>query len=998
MRKKDERDQRKRIFVIGGGMAGLCAAWELSRPGEGQCEVVVFEQSWRLGGKGASGRRAHPSGAMVNVEHGLHMWSGLYRTAFGILREVYAEADRPQGTPLSTWRDAFEVAGPIAVFSEHPRLEGPWILKNPTNHALPGEGKRLYANFSAILLGGWRYFRGKSPSPAARDEDSRKGHGVRDLFPDANLFERLLFGTLGMVVGLAAWVLRRPELHVFLPVVERPSWWLLRLLRGPLTREGASVTQLRGWQLLNFGRAMIFGPSVDGARLHGMQSLNHLDFAEWIEPHLVPDGELTLRSPFVRFIYDAEFAFPGRMEEPRIAAGEAINVILEMAFAWRGSLLWTMKTGMGEGVFAPFYEALKKRGVRFAFNHQLTDVEVSDGAVSQLTFHETGVLRPGLDAYEPLVDCLGMKCWTHAPDPAQLLMTHVDEPVHVFDIGEDFDGVVMAIPVSALQYVRGNLVTRPKWRKALAAGKTVATCAAQVWLKSDGRCHWVEPMADTRPLVAGVTDRPLNTVADMSQVLASEGWTVPVDRLLYFCGPMPTAVEPAGEEAIHEYLDDLLVGSVEGAACRPFGDMELVEYSLHMNDKPADRFCLSLPGTIEDRIVPTVTGVSNLAVAGDWTRNGVNIGNMESAAYSGVKAACKFREMDVKPARSIKRMGSVRKMASRMADRVAARADAPKLIILLILGAILFAIVPTLMTVQKPPCAVSCGLLDGVGPPPAPDAFKGVSPWGYTVSLGLFLVPLLLLKGWELARAHKVDVAAAGATTFAVLFMGCVLDFVFADAFFRYPNADAVSGFYLYGLNAKVLELEFHELWAPFPVEEILFYGFGGGFMSMTYLWADQYWFLEYRDKRGEEHLLRGRERIKSRNWVFAWTVLLLLVGVGVDAVPGVEGGCPVYWSFLVLIGVLPHAWMAPRTAHLTNWRAFSFMYAALLFLSLGWEVSLGLPYGWWGYKPEYMLGLYFPGWSNLPLEGVFMWLVAAWAVASLFELLRERWSRPIER
>ena len=82
----------RRVAILGGGIAGLTAAWELSRPGaaSGRFEVTVYERDWRLGGKGASSRGVH--GRIE--EHGLHVWLGYYDNAFRLLREVYEELDR----------------------------------------------------------------------------------------------------------------------------------------------------------------------------------------------------------------------------------------------------------------------------------------------------------------------------------------------------------------------------------------------------------------------------------------------------------------------------------------------------------------------------------------------------------------------------------------------------------------------------------------------------------------------------------------------------------------------------------------------------------------------------------------------------------------------------------------------------------------------------------------------------------------------------------------
>ena len=48
-----------KVAVLGGGTGGLTVAWELTRPEHrDRYAVTVYEQSGRLGGKGASGRNA----------------------------------------------------------------------------------------------------------------------------------------------------------------------------------------------------------------------------------------------------------------------------------------------------------------------------------------------------------------------------------------------------------------------------------------------------------------------------------------------------------------------------------------------------------------------------------------------------------------------------------------------------------------------------------------------------------------------------------------------------------------------------------------------------------------------------------------------------------------------------------------------------------------------------------------------------------------------------
>ena len=115
----------------------------------------------------------------------------------------------------------------------------------------------------------------------------------------------------------------------------------------------------------------------------------------------------------VRGLYDLAFGYHhGDTSQPSVAAGQAIRGAFRMFFTYRGSLFWKMRSGMGDIVFAPFYEVLKKRGVRFRFFHRLENVKLADEEalargercyVEALTFDIQAKVKGGQE-YDPLID------------------------------------------------------------------------------------------------------------------------------------------------------------------------------------------------------------------------------------------------------------------------------------------------------------------------------------------------------------------------------------------------------------------------------------------------------------------------------------------------------------------------------------------------------------------------------------------------------------------
>jgi uncharacterized protein with NAD-binding domain and iron-sulfur cluster len=99
-----DTERKTKVAVLGGGCGAMAAAFELTATEElrQKYEITVYQQGWRLGGKGASGRNSR-YGQRIE-EHGLHMWMGFYENAFSVIRRCFEEWQKAPNNPFKTWR------------------------------------------------------------------------------------------------------------------------------------------------------------------------------------------------------------------------------------------------------------------------------------------------------------------------------------------------------------------------------------------------------------------------------------------------------------------------------------------------------------------------------------------------------------------------------------------------------------------------------------------------------------------------------------------------------------------------------------------------------------------------------------------------------------------------------------------------------------------------------------------------------------------------------
>lgn len=692
------------VAVVGGGCAAIAAAFELTRPEhQGRYHVTVYQSGWRLGGKGASGRG--PAGRIE--EHGFHVWLGFYENAFRLLRECYEERNRDgRARRFADWREAFIPSPHIGLAERAP--DGSWaafMAQFPGGDGLPGDPLtagnpytvvgylRRTATLLRTLLAACQVREAAPPPPP---DGAGQATAVVDVL---DAIQRLLkFGALATMAGII-------EAAGLLEVVARrvgryPESTVLNLLdaidagaRRQLAALAERDDELRRlWEIIDIVLASMRGIIRDGLLTdpRGFDAIDDHDCRDWLRQHGASASSLD--STFVRGLHALAFAhIDGDFARPSLAAGAALRGSLRMFFTYRGALFWKMQAGMGDVVFAPFYEVLQRRGVTFRFFHRVEKVRLADAAtlaagerpyVAALEIDVQAEVKDGGE-YQPLSDVQGLPCWPSQPDYSQLVdgdrlqregwnfesfwdrRKVASKTLRVVD---DFDFVVLGVGIGAIPHLCPDILARDqRWRDMVTHVRTTATQAFQIWLREGiDDLGWRYPLAS----LSGFA-QPFDTWADMTHLVGEERWPDAPRAIAYFCSVLPDPPTPpdpsdvdypvrrAAEvqrDAVRFLERDIghfwpnarragggfrweLLADPSGAAANGTGEAAFATQFWKANVSPSDRYTLSLPGSARYRISPLDNTYDNLTIAGDWTSCGHNTGCVEAAVMSGRLAA-----------------------------------------------------------------------------------------------------------------------------------------------------------------------------------------------------------------------------------------------------------------------------------------------------------------------------------------------------------------------
>lgn len=709
---------KQRIAILGGGVAAMSSAfWLTSYPGwKDEWEIDVYQMGWRLGGKGASGRNA---GASQRIEeHGLHLFLGFYDNAFRTMRDLYAELARGPGEPLATWDQAWKPVHRV-VFME--RVGGEiqqWPIDFPPGAGEPGDGTDPLTGWGYVqLMLEWmtRWLQDLGLWSVENDEV------VDRLISEVDTTARRHPGASGEI--RVREVVRGFMSGVFQRVVEGISFLAsltdlddqlihaaIRLASGagPADDSGtqhSAVGELvqrvrdRAWQMVEpyiesdprRRRAFIM-LDLAAAAINGMIHddlvgedpywfrIDDQSFRSWLRKHGAT--ELTLRCAPLQAAHQLVFA-----EGTDLAAGTAMSGILRMLLGYKGGIFWEMQAGMGDTVFGPFYEVLRRRGVRFHFFHRLDRLELAPDKkhVQRIHLGRQIEVRDGAE-YEPLVMIKDLPCWPSAPLYEQLVggdelaasgqdledwwTRWVDRGAPLtLERGKHFDIAILGTSLPTFPYVATEVMdAHLPFKLMVEQVAHTQTQAMQLWFKpSLAGLGWDGP-----PPIVGNFELWGDTWADLTHLLEREDWpddarpgnlAYVVSRLLDDeHGIVPrsdhgyTARQTARVRAsFHEWLSRHAGKLWPRAADRhdpgalnwwflhdPLereGAARLEAQYFRGTLNPSERYVLSEPGATKYRLRPHETGIKNLLHVGDHTFTGVNAGCVEAAVMSGMAAS-----------------------------------------------------------------------------------------------------------------------------------------------------------------------------------------------------------------------------------------------------------------------------------------------------------------------------------------------------------------------
>ena len=670
-----ESKPRQKIAILGGGIAALTTAFELTRRPDwrDQYDVTLYQMGWRLGGKCATARG--PNDRIE--EHGIHGFLGSYYNALPLMADCYRELNRIPGQPLATFEEAFKPGSFMLMWEFENGSLKRWPFTAPTNALLPDDPSSL-RTIQQQLAGVLQFV------DQTFEAQQAQGLSIHNLeIAAGRILIQQLRSAIQAVEVLDGELLREID----------GVWQWLKLKLEALIVGNDELRRL--YIITEFLLALVRGTLADNIPERGFDVIDNENFSDWLERHGA--SVLTASSPLALNTVNLSYQYPqgDTARTALMGAGCYLNWTLR-SFAYMGAFAWLFEAGTGETVIAPLYEVLKNRGVKFEFFHKVQSLELSvdKTAVAAVNFGIQATLVNPSATYAPLTDVKGLPSWPGQPlygqlvEGAALQAQDIDlesywtpwQPVAQRQLvaGQDFDKLVFAISIGAIPHLcQDILADRPEWREMVAKVTTVQTQTMQLWMnRTTPELGWDITFKNPSDIVIGATYlNPLDGQVDFTHLLKWENWpTVSTPKSLwYFSGAMadyevpppftdtdyPRRQRDRVKAQCVQYLQaaigPLLPNATTNAVSPPGDPMGLDFSLLHHHDAsraglgvqrfdqqfwranidPTERYVTSPPGSTATRLKAWGSGLSNLVLAGDWIYTGLNVGSVEGTVMSG---------------------------------------------------------------------------------------------------------------------------------------------------------------------------------------------------------------------------------------------------------------------------------------------------------------------------------------------------------------------------
>lgn len=690
--------EKTKIAVLGGGMGSIAAIYELTQLPENRekYDITVYQQGWRIGGKGASGRNMQV-GARIE-EHGLHLWFGFYDNSFKLMKDAYKEMQRSPDLPLSTFEKAFKGHDFVVLMDQYDNRWSEWTYQFAVNDKVPGEGGAMPSLWTLA----WEILQWIQLNVETQiinlHQPCHQADQAQHVHAKTAWWGKIVgaIGKLGQRLHGLEGIHASEMIHIALKILEPFADAAIHELE-PLIEDFESIIvflleKYRDWLwetyschldndtarqflvLTDTALTWTIGLIKDDVHHEGIFSIDKYNLIDWMERHGAHAE--TLNGPPVRALYDNIFSYEnGDVNKPNVAAGTALLWAIRMVMTYKGHIMYKMQAGMGDTVFTPFYQVLLQRDVKFKFFHCVQNLGVNgdNDAIDSIQIMPQVSLT--VDQYDPLVIVKGLPCWPNQPNWDQLedgealrqqginfeqgCAVIPDQQPILLEKGRDFDLVILGIPIAANRKITRELCDRnPAWQAMHEQVKTVQTRAYQVWLNQT--LENLGFLYSEPPVVGTYVETTFDTYADMSHLIPAENQPAAdqVQNIAYWCNAMPdtptqqAADENAQESAYVSFTEDMprLWTHLSNGQGQVHWDW-LVDHSdgvgparfegqfFRANWTATERYTLSLTDTTQYRLKTNATGYENLYIVGDWIDNNFNSGCIEACSMSGMQAS-----------------------------------------------------------------------------------------------------------------------------------------------------------------------------------------------------------------------------------------------------------------------------------------------------------------------------------------------------------------------